>query len=71
MFALLPAEAYCNCFTHLILLAYVTFALTLQSLPVTWCTNRFNIQELYFLSTLYLCVLYLSQNKQRLVPLTL
>jgi len=27
-------------------------------------------QELYILSTLYLCVLYLSENKQRLVPLT-
>jgi len=32
--------------------------------------NRFNIQQLYALPTLYLCVLYLSQNKQRLVPLT-
>jgi len=32
--------------------------------------HRFNIQQLYALSTLYLCVLYLSENKQRLVPLT-
>ena len=32
--------------------------------------QQFNIQQLYALSTLYLCVLYLSQNKQRLVPLT-
>jgi hypothetical protein len=31
---------------------------------------RFNFQQLYALSTLYLCVLYLSQNKQQLVPLT-
>ena len=31
--------------------------------------QQFNIQQLYFLSTLYLCVLYLSENKQRLVPL--
>jgi len=30
----------------------------------------FNIQEFYALPTLYLCVLYLSENKQRLVPLT-
>ena len=30
----------------------------------------FNIQQLYALPTLYLCVLYLSENKQRLVPLT-
>ena len=32
--------------------------------------QQFNIQQLYVLSTLYLCVLYLSENKQRLVPLT-
>ena len=32
--------------------------------------QQFNIQELYVLPTLYLCVLYLSENKQRLVPLT-
>ena len=32
--------------------------------------QQFNIQQLYALPTLYLCVLYLSQNKQRLVPLT-
>jgi len=37
---------------------------------VTWCTNKFNIQKLYALPTLYLCVLCLSENKQRLVPLT-
>jgi hypothetical protein len=29
-----------------------------------------NIQQLYALSALYLDVLYLSENKQRLVPLT-
>jgi len=32
--------------------------------------QQFNIQQLYALPTLYLCVLYLSQNKERLVPLT-
>jgi hypothetical protein len=32
--------------------------------------HQFNIQQLYTLPTLYLCVLYLSENKQRLVPLT-
>jgi hypothetical protein len=31
--------------------------------------HQFNIQQLYILPTLYLCVLYLSENKQRLVPL--
>jgi hypothetical protein len=32
--------------------------------------HQFNIQQLYALLTLYLCVLYLSENKQRIVPLT-
>ena len=32
--------------------------------------QQFNIQQLYALPTLYLCVLYLTENKQRLVPLT-
>ena len=32
--------------------------------------QHFNIQQFYVLPTLYLCVLYLSENKQRLVPLT-
>ena len=32
--------------------------------------QQFNIQQLYVLPTLYLCVLYLSENKERLVPLT-
>ena len=32
--------------------------------------HQFNIQQLYSLPTLYLCVLYSSENKQRLVPLT-
>ena len=32
--------------------------------------QQFNIQQLYVLPTLCLCVLYLSENKQRFVPLT-
>ena len=32
--------------------------------------QQFNIQQLYAMPTLYLCVLYLSKHKQRLVPLT-
>ena len=32
--------------------------------------QQFNIQQLYALPTQYLCVLYLFENKQRLVPLT-
>jgi hypothetical protein len=39
--------------------------------PTGHVTHRqFNIQQLYALPTLYLCVLCLSENKQRLVPLT-
>ena len=38
--------------------------------PTGYVMNQqFNIQQLYVLPTLYLCVLYLSENKQRLVPL--
>jgi len=32
--------------------------------------HQFIIQQLYALPTLYLCVVYLSENKQQLVPLT-
>ena len=39
--------------------------------PTGYVTHhQFNIQQLYALTTLYLWVLYLSENKQRLVPLT-
>ena len=31
--------------------------------------QQFNIQQMYALPTLCLCVLYLSENRQRLVPL--
>jgi len=31
--------------------------------------HQFNIQQLYALSTVYLCVLYLPENKQRLLLL--
>ena len=41
--------------------------LIVYSLLVKWYNNRFNIQQLYALPTLYLCVLYLSENKQQLV----
>ena len=32
--------------------------------------QQFNIQQFYAVPTLYLCVLYLSEKKQQLVPLT-
>ena len=52
-------------------LAY-TWALLNLLKPTGYVTHhqQFNIQQLYALPTLYLCVLYLSENKQRLVPLT-
>jgi hypothetical protein len=31
--------------------------------------QQFNVQQLYALPTLYLCVLHLSENKHQLVPL--
>jgi hypothetical protein len=38
---------------------------------VTICNTRFSVQKLYILPTqLYLCVLFGSQNKQRLFPYT-
>jgi len=39
--------------------------------PTGYMTHhQFNIQHLYALPTLYLCVLCLSENKQRLMALT-
>ena len=66
---------------HQQLYDYQTSLLPLLSQASETCINllkptghvmhqQFNIQQLYVLTTLYLCVLYLSENKQRLVPLT-
>jgi len=33
--------------------------------------HQFNIQQIHALPTLYICVFYLSENKQLLVPLTI
>jgi len=39
--------------------------------PTGYVTHhQFNIQQLYALPTLYSCVLYLSEKKQRVLPLT-
>jgi len=48
----------------------VCFVISLLKPTVYMKNHQFNIQQLYALPTLYLCVLYLSENKQRLVPLT-
>jgi len=47
-----------------------TVLLNLLKLTGNVIHQQFNIQQLYALPTLYLYVLYLSENKQRLVPLT-
>ena len=49
---------------------YVPFPFNLLKPTGHVMHQQFNIQQLYVLPTLYLCVLYLSENKQRLVPLT-
>ena len=52
-------------------LAYMSILYFNLSVPTGHVMHQqFNIQQLYALPTLYLCVLYLSENKQRLVPLT-
>ena len=50
---------------------YLTCLVDLNLLkPIGYVMNQqFNIQQLYTLPTLYLCVLYLYENKQRLVSL--
>jgi len=57
-----------NVFFKSLLDALVTINLIKPAGYVTY--QQFNIQQLNALPTLYLCVLYLSENKQRLVPLT-
>ena len=55
------------------MLIHTTAAVTIFNLlqPTGYMMHQqFSIQQLYVLPTLYLCVLYLSENKQRLVPLT-
>ena len=51
-------------------LSLLIISLNLVKPPGHVMHHQFNIQQLYALPTLYLCVLYLSENKQRLVPLT-
>jgi hypothetical protein len=57
---MLSFNAFCNVFSYINLLKPTGYVMHQQ----------FNIQQLYVPPTLYLCVLYLSENKQRLVPLT-
>ena len=54
----------------LFMMSFKTFTLNLLKPTGHVMHQQFNIQHLYALPTLYLCVLYLSENKQRLLPLT-
>ena len=57
-------------FCHYLFITDLGLELTLLNPTGHVMHHQFNIQQLYVLPTLYLCVLYLSENKQRLVPLT-
>jgi len=62
-----------RCLTHFVLTPqkmYRNGLLNLLKSTRHMMHHQFNIQQLYVLPTLYLCVLYLSENKQRRVPLT-
>ena len=58
------------CFSFLLSVLAVIYDINLLNPTGYVMYQQFNIQQLYVLPTLYLCVLYLSENKQRLVPLT-
>ena len=51
-------------FHHYITIQFYTSAIKLLKHTGYEMHNQFNIQQLYALPTLYLCVLYLSENKQ-------
>ena len=61
-----------NYITKETFLKFVRLLCTVNLLkPTGYVMHRqFNIQQRYALPTLYLCILYLSENKQWLVPLT-
>ena len=61
-------EVFYDMFYRILLCAFQCFKLLK---PTGYVMHQeFNIQQLYVLPTLYLYVLYLSENKQRIVPLT-
>ena len=59
-----------ECIMFLSVSAMFVFSVNLLKTAGHVMHQQFNIQQLYALPTLYLCVLYLSENKQRLVPFT-
>ena len=54
---------------NVVLITFVTDVINLLKPTGHVMHQQFNIQQMYVLPTQYLCVLYLSENKQRLVPL--
>jgi hypothetical protein len=69
IFYICPLQKYlCNCCTSFCFTSCILFNLLKPTCYVMH--QQFNIQQLYVLLTLYLCVLYLSQKKQRVVPLS-
>jgi hypothetical protein len=55
---------------HVVLRKYASLPFNLIKPTGHVMHHQFNIQHLYALPTLFLCVLYLSENKPWLVPLT-
>ena len=55
---------------HNLIVFYPSYLINLLKPTGHVMHQQFNIQQLYVLPTLYLCVSYLSENKQRLLPLT-
>ena len=77
-FSIFEVTSYCHCILqntgstkHETVDVYLTYHCINRLKPTGYVMHQqFIIQQLYALPTLYLCVLYLSENKQRLVPLT-
>ena len=59
-------QIFCCEFMHSL---YLMYDINLLKPTCHVMHQQFNIQRLYALPTLYLCFLYLSENKQRLVLL--
>ena len=62
----------CECSLSYVCVVFILWVMLFNVLNPTGHVmhQQFNIQQLKVLPTLCLCVLYLSENKQRLVPLT-
>jgi len=71
MFLDFTAENRMPAMTVVCLLTYVCVCSTFYSLMVTWCTNRLNIQELYFVHsahTVFMCFVFISEQTATFTP---